>query len=148
MSLSWFLTLVAYLGVAFLTASPPAATPATTPAVADAPVCDATPRRLVDVLALGRGRTPDDDLAGRGEGTPMPMPAGRPANAATAEAVVAVGHEAAACFAASEPLRGLALFTDDLVGRIVALESEEGLRTSLDLFGHPEMVSYLTGQDT
>jgi hypothetical protein len=144
MSLSWFLTLVAYLGLAFLPVSPPAATPAP----ADAPACDTSPRRLADIVALGRGRTPDGGLAELIGGTPVPMPAGRPADAATAEAVIAVGREAAACFAAGEPLRGLALFTDDLVARIVALESEEGLGASLALFGHQEMIPYLIGQHT
>ena len=50
------------------------------------------------------------------------MPAGTPADAATVDGVTATLHEALACLNANDPLRFMALFSDDMVKLFFAMQ--------------------------
>jgi hypothetical protein len=56
------------------------------------------------------------------EERPWTMPAGEPADPETIESVTATLHEALACLNANDPLRFLALFSDDMVRLFFALD--------------------------
>ena len=91
------------------------ATPAPYPVAPDPTECTVTPRPIEDVVAVVG--TPAVGAATPVAASPAPftVPAGEPADAATAKAAVATLRQVFACANAGDFLRVYALFTDDYV---------------------------------
>lgn len=108
------------------------ATPAPTPPpgaiIPDPSECTVEPRpvrALEEIAATPQAVPPDaDQRFSKPEQGPREwtMPAGTPADAATVDGVTATLHEALACLNANDPLRFMALFSDEMVQLFFAMQ--------------------------
>lgn len=119
--------LVVLAGLLPATLAAQGATPAATPDIPAATECTIDPLEPMDLLALAQGGVSSDLL----EATPIPeasLPDGPPANEEEMEGITATVRELVACANAREPLRLVALLTDDfkiaLAGAALGLQGE------------------------
>ena len=133
MSFSLMLTIVSLLVAAFGPTIPRQGTPDGKTVLPEPLRCDAPARTVDELAALDSGARGGTAILAALSGSPRPLPAGTPADAETTAAVVGAAREAAVCFLAGEPLRGLAFVSDDFLGRIVTEDGPDNVRSGLAL---------------
>jgi hypothetical protein len=111
-------TLFLLAGAGVARASAQDATPVPGPVVPDPAECTVAPRSVDEFAALLA--TPAAGAGMAAAPTPVTIPLGRPADAATVEGITRTTRETFACFSAGDFLRVFALVTDDAVRQLQA----------------------------
>jgi hypothetical protein len=123
-----FVLLLTPPAVAIAQEAPPVASPPAGLIVPDPSECDVPPRSLSffeQLAATPPALPPDADQRfsrPTENARPWTMPAGEPADQATVDGITATLREALACLNANDPLRFLALFSDEMLRIFFALD--------------------------